>query len=174
MSLYNNVEQFALDVALAHTIIHGDAETSVETEGGLVDTFAKLMADLRAQAGDEFDTAAILQRLSALETKPAPVPVQTVTASRALVLNDASLYLAASSTDPITLTLPAQASVAWPANTEIFIQQVGIGQVTIAADSGVTILSEETLKTRKQGSPVTLKRLGVDTWVLFGSLEAAE
>tara|TARA_Y100001001_G_scaffold160000_2_gene181870 strand:- start:2786 stop:3307 length:522 start_codon:yes stop_codon:yes gene_type:complete len=172
MSLYNNVEQFALDVALAHLIIHGDENATAETEGGPVDSFAKLMAELRAAVGDEFDTAAILQRLTALESKPAPVPVQIVNASRALVLADASQYLAVDSAAAVTLTLPAQATVAWPDNAEIYIQQIGDGQVTIDA-SAVTIITEETLTTRKKGSPVTLKRLGADLWTLFGSLEGA-
>ncbi|WP_321346595.1 hypothetical protein [Halopseudomonas oceani] len=173
MSLYNNVEQFALDVALAHLIVHGDENTTVETEGGPVDSFAKLIAELRAAVSDEFDTAAILQRLTALESKPAPVPVQIVNASRALVLADASQYLAVDSAEAVTLTLPAQATVAWPENCEIYIQQIGDGQVTINA-SAVTIITEETLTTRKKGAPITLKRLGADLWTVFGSLEAAE
>ena len=172
MSLYNNVEQFALDVALAHLIVHGDENATADTEGGPVDSFAKLMAELRAAVGDEFDTADILQRLTALESKPAPVPVQIVNASRALVLADASQYLAVDSAAAITLTLPAQATVAWPDNAEIYIQQIGDGQVTIDAGA-VTIITEETLTTRKKGAPVTLKRLGADLWTVFGSLEAA-
>ncbi|MEB3733438.1 hypothetical protein ULF88_03185 [Halopseudomonas pachastrellae] len=79
--------------------------------------------------------------------------MQMVTASRALVLDDASRYLAAESADGVTLTVPAQASVTWPANVEIHIQQIGAGQVTISPATGVEIISEETLKTRKQGSP---------------------
>ncbi|MEO1819463.1 hypothetical protein [Pseudomonas sp.] len=173
MSLYNSVEQFEADVALAHQIIHGDENTSADTEGGPVASFAKLMAELRASVGEEFDTAEILQRLTVLESKPAPVPVQIVNTSRALVLADASQYLAVDSATAITLTLPAQATVEWPANAEIYIQQIGDGQVTIAA-AAVTIITEETLTTRKKGAPVTLKRLGADLWTLFGSLEAAE
>lgn len=173
MSLYNSVEQFETDVTLAHQIIHGDESTTVETEGGPVDSFAKVLADLRASVGEEFDTTEILQRLTALESKPAPVPVHLVTESRALILADASRYLAADSATAITLTLPAQATVEWPANTEIYIQQIGDGQVTIDA-STVTIITEETLTTRKKGAPVTLKRIGADLWTLFGSLEPAE
>ena len=173
MSLYNSVEQFEADVALAHQIIHGDVETSVETEGGPVDSFAKLMAALRDSVGEEFAAAAIMQRLTALEAKPVPVQVQIVNASRALVLADASQYLAVNSAAAITLTLPAQATVTWPDNAEVYIQQIGDGQVTIDA-SAVTIITEETLTTRKKGAPVTLKRLGADLWTLIGSLEAAE
>jgi len=174
MSLYNSVEQFEADVTLAHLIVHGDENATAETEGGPVDSFAKLMAELRAAVGDEFDTAAILQRLSALEAKPAPVPVQTVAASRALVLADASQYLAVDSAAAVTLTVPAQATIAWPDNVEIHIQQIGTGQVTLSAAGNVQIITEETLKTRKQGSAVTLKRLGEDAWTVIGSLEVEE
>lgn len=150
MSLYNNVEQFALDVALAHRIIHGDENTLVETEGGPVDSFAKLMAALRAM--------------------PVPAPVQPVNASRALMLADASQYLTVDSEAAVILTLPAQATAAWADNTVIHIHQIGNGQVIIDA-SAVAIITEETLKTRKKGSLVTLKRLGPDLWALSGSLE---
>tara|TARA_B100000749_G_scaffold112107_1_gene85587 strand:- start:20614 stop:21138 length:525 start_codon:yes stop_codon:yes gene_type:complete len=173
MSLYNSVEQFETDAALAHQIIHGDENTTVLTEGGPVDSFAKLLKYLRDTVTNEFDLAEVIQQIEALQVKPVAAPVQMVTASRALVLDDASRYLAAESADGVTLTVPAQASVTWPANVEIHIQQIGAGQVTISPATGVEIISEETLKTRKQGSPLTLKRLGENKWTVLGSLEAA-
>jgi hypothetical protein len=39
------IQQFMTDADVAHQIIHGDNTTSVETEGGLVDSFAKVMKD---------------------------------------------------------------------------------------------------------------------------------
>jgi len=45
MSLLNKVQQFLIDSDLAHKIVHGDASTEVQTEGGPVRSFAKLMAD---------------------------------------------------------------------------------------------------------------------------------
>ncbi|MEB3733439.1 hypothetical protein ULF88_03190 [Halopseudomonas pachastrellae] len=53
MSLYNSVEQFETDAALAHQIIHGDENTTVLTEGGPVDSFAKLLKYLRDTVTNE-------------------------------------------------------------------------------------------------------------------------
>lgn len=101
-----------------------------------------------------------------------PAPVMIVTESRPLDLTDASQYLAVDSVAPVTLTLTNQATTAWAPDTEIHIQQIGDGQVEIDGVA-VNIITEETLKTRKKGSPITLKRLGVDLWTVFGSLELA-
>lgn len=49
MSLINKVEQFNDDVDIAHQIVHGDATTTVPTEGGPVRSLAKLIADKDAE-----------------------------------------------------------------------------------------------------------------------------
>lgn len=48
MSLYDKVNQFVADADIAHQIIHGDTSTTVTTEGGLVPSFAKKLADSAA------------------------------------------------------------------------------------------------------------------------------
>ena len=174
MSLYNSVAQFETDVALAHQIIHGDDTTTVETESGPLDSFAKLIKTLRETVTEEFDLADVLLAIADLQARPVPAPVVTLTADRTLAAADASRYLAVDSTAAVTLTVPAQATVAWPDNVEIHIQQIGTGQVTLSAAGNVQIITEETLKTRKQGSAVTLKRLGEDAWTVIGSLEVEE
>jgi hypothetical protein len=45
MTLANKVTQFIQDADVAHAIVHGDENTVVQTEGGPVRTFAKLLAD---------------------------------------------------------------------------------------------------------------------------------
>jgi lysophospholipase L1-like esterase len=45
MSLKNKVSQFQTDADIAHDIVHGDAQKVVQTEGGPVRSFAKLIAD---------------------------------------------------------------------------------------------------------------------------------
>lgn len=98
----------------------------------------------------------------------------TVTVSRDMTPADAGLYLPVDSAAAVTLTLPGETDTAWPSGCEIHVQQIGGGQVELSPASGVTIISEETLRTRKQGSAVTLKRLSPDLWTVVGSLEAAE
>lgn len=45
MSLINKVEQFNTDSDIAHRIVHGDKDTVVDTDGGPVRSFAKLIED---------------------------------------------------------------------------------------------------------------------------------
>jgi hypothetical protein len=71
-----------------------------------------------------------------------------------------------------TLTVPADATVAWPVGTSISILQTGAGQVTVAGAVGVTINATPGLKLRAQWSSATLLKRATDTWVLFGDLSA--
>ncbi|WP_349616226.1 hypothetical protein [Azotobacter salinestris] len=48
-SLSSRVAQFEIDIEIAHQIVHGTAEESVDTEGGQVRTFAKIQAEYDAQ-----------------------------------------------------------------------------------------------------------------------------
>lgn len=99
--------------------------------------------------------------------------ITEATTSRTLALPDASKYIRCTSASPTTVTVPPQASVAFGAETEIIIEQAGAGQVTIAAGSGVTVNSPETLLSGKRYGVVTLKRVGENSWVLGGNLQAS-
>ena len=56
--------------------------------------------------------------------------------------------------------------------TAITILQVGSGQTTIVAGSGVTVNATPGLKLRAQWSLVTLVKRATDTWVVSGDLTA--
>ena len=99
------------------------------------------------------------------------VPIQPKTASYTLALGDT--YVRMNSTSALTLTVPTNASVAFPIGTQITVVAVNTGKVTVAAASGVTILTSETLKLRKQGSAVTLTKVDTDAWDLAGDVELA-
>jgi hypothetical protein len=75
----------------------------------------------------------------------------------------------------ITLTVPPQTSVAWPAGTYIEIMQGSSGQIAFAEGAGVTILANENLTRYTNGiyAVAALKRLAEDVWVVFGNLEPA-
>jgi len=63
---------------------------------------------------------------------------------------------------PVTATLPAQATVSWPANTVLPVLCLGAGTVTITAAAGVTINGTPlTLETSKGGS---LVRTASNVW----------
>ena len=71
-----------------------------------------------------------------------------------------------------TLTVPLNATVAYPIGAQINILQTGVGQTTVVATSGVTINSTPGLKLRAQWSSATLIKRAIDTWVLVGDLSA--
>lgn len=75
----------------------------------------------------------------------------------------------------ITLTIPPQSSVAWPADTYIEIMQASSGQIAFAEGAGVTILVNENLTRYTNGiyAVAAVKRLEEDVWVVFGNLEPA-
>ena len=70
-----------------------------------------------------------------------------------------------------TLTVPTNASVAFPVGSQINILQTGASQVTVGG-AGVTINATPGLKLRAQWSSATLIKRGTDTWTLVGDLSA--
>ncbi len=93
--------------------------------------------------------------------------------SYTLVLTDDNTVVRCDNATDFQLTIPTQADVAFPLGTIIQIRQVGTAQVTLVPAAGVSVLSPETLKTRKQGSTVALMKVGDDSWDLTGDLEVA-
>ena len=87
-----------------------------------------------------------------------------------LVLADRDKLVTLSNASAITLTVPTNASVAFATGTQVNIQQIGAGQVTVAGDTGVTVNGTGT-KTRAQWSAATLLKTATDTWTLIGDLE---
>ncbi len=76
------------------------------------------------------------------------------------------------SASALTLTIPANSSVAYPVGTSIDILQTGAGQVTVAGAAGVTVNATPGLKLRAQWSSATLFKRATDTWVVMGDLSA--
>ena len=90
-----------------------------------------------------------------------------------LVLADAGALVTMSNAAANTLTVPPDSAAAFPVGTRVDIGQDGAGQTTVAAGSGVTIRTPESLKLRKQWAKATLIKRAADTWDLEGNLEAA-
>jgi len=74
---------------------------------------------------------------------------------------------------PNTVTVPSNSSVAFVVGTQITVRQAGAGQTTIAAGTGVTINTPETLALKGQHSAATLIKVAADEWDLTGDLETA-
>jgi len=88
-----------------------------------------------------------------------------------LVLTDSAKFVTLSNASAITATVPPNSSVAFPTGTQVNLMQLGAGQVTVAAGSGVTLRSAGTLvKTSAQYAVATLLKIASDEWVLVGNL----
>jgi hypothetical protein len=93
--------------------------------------------------------------------------------SHTLELADKGIALETTNSSPVTITVPLNSSVAFPNGTQISVFQNGSGQVTFAAEGGVTINSDGgKLKIASQYSVATLVKRDTNTWYLFGNLSA--
>ena len=99
------------------------------------------------------------------------VTVSAQTAAYALVLTDAGKAVEITSASAANVTVPPNSTVAFPIGTIIEVDQLGAGQVTLVAGSGVTLQSAGALlKTRAQYSGVSLRKRAADTWLVVGDL----
>ena len=92
-------------------------------------------------------------------------------ASYTLLLTDAHNYVEMEVSSANVLTIPTNATVAFPIGTEIRVTQLGTGQTTITPDAGVTLRSISGKdKTTGQYSVATLFKRGLNEWYLFGDI----
>lgn len=91
--------------------------------------------------------------------------------SYALALTDAGGCVDCANAAPFTLTVTRDAIVTWIAGTIIEVCQYGAGAVTMAADTGVSLLSYLSyVVSGGQYTSVFLRYIGSNVWVLSGSL----
>lgn len=104
----------------------------------------------------------------------APAPVfNESTSARALGLADAGAYIRFTNAAASTVTVAAQSSVAWVADTEVHIRRAGAGNLNLAAGAGVTLNAPSggTLIMTDRMS-VTLKRVAENEWDVIGQTVA--
>lgn len=88
-----------------------------------------------------------------------------------LVLTDAQKLLTLNNAAAITVTIPTNASAAFPYGataTGIDFLQLGAGTVTFTPDTGVTLNGTPGLRTRAQYSGGTLLKVDINSWVIVG------
>ena len=90
-------------------------------------------------------------------------------ASGTLALAEAEQVVEVTSASAATITVPPNASVAFPLGTAITVRQTGAGAVTIAAGAGVTLRAPGSLVTKGQWASVTLQKRAADEWVVEGN-----
>lgn len=90
-----------------------------------------------------------------------------------LALGDANTFISTTNATGVTITVPANATVAFPVNTEIDFFQSGAGQLVFAPAATVTLLSTfNELKIAAQYGSASIKQLSANTWALVGMLTA--
>ena len=93
--------------------------------------------------------------------------------SDTLVLADEGKRIETTNGSATTITVPENASVAFPVGTQIDLMQIGAGQVTVVGASGAVVINGTPgLKLRSQWSAATLIKRFTNTWVLVGDLSA--
>jgi hypothetical protein len=86
------------------------------------------------------------------------------------VLTDGFKFVTFDNANAITVTIPTNASVEFPAWTQIDCQQIGAGKVTFGG-AGVTINSVGSNKSiAAQWVAVSLIKTATNTWTLIGNL----
>lgn len=94
-------------------------------------------------------------------------------ASYTLVLTDDSKLIDMNKATAQTLTIPTNATVAFPLGTQILVRQKGAGQVTVSPTGGVTLQGAgNEFKTQFQHSAIGLVKVATNIWVMFGDTEA--
>lgn len=95
------------------------------------------------------------------------------TSSHTLALTDANKLVEMNVATANNLTVPPNASVAFPIGTPIDISQYGAGVTTIVAGAGVTIRSANNwYKINAQFAAASLLKIAENEWYLFGNLNA--
>lgn len=97
--------------------------------------------------------------------------INTQTGSYTLVLTDKGKTVEMNVGSANNLTVPPNSSVAFPVNTYVNVVQVGAGQTTLVAGSGVTLRAYNAgLKLSGQWAVGTIYKRATDEWVCGGNL----
>ena len=92
--------------------------------------------------------------------------------SKTLALTDAGDFIITTSASATTVTIPTNASVAFPTGTEIDFIQKGAGALNILGDAGVTLngVSGGSTAITAQWGGATIKKIDTDEWVIVGKI----
>jgi hypothetical protein len=129
--------------------------------------------ELAAALGDDANFAASVTTSLGLKVDSLTPIVRKTESYTLSSLTERDDLIEMGSGSPLTLTIPADATLDFPIGTSIDILQTGAGQVTIAPVSGtVTVNATPGLKLRTTWSSCTLFKRAANTWVVYGDLMA--
>ncbi len=135
---------------------------STPAVGGAVDTVASSDGSITVTGTTSIDLAVTNKDVPNDQTGTTYTPVLT-DAGKTIWLENAAAT---------TLTIPTNASVAYPVNTTILVMQEGAGVVTVTGDTGVTVngvsAGSGAINNRYQGA--TLVKRATDEWIISGDI----
>lgn len=102
---------------------------------------------------------------------PAQLSESIITGNYTLVLADGGRVISADSATAIVITIPTHATVPLPIGTQILVQRLGVGAVSVEPAGGVTLNSPGTRRIlREQFGFAGLIKRGDNVWQLGGDL----
>lgn len=163
-------------LAVTTAKIADDAITTVKILDSNVTT-AKIAdsAITSAKIADGAIVNADINASAAIELgKLADATIVEESASRTLLLTDKNRFIKMTSGSANTVTVPTNASVAFPVGSQIHIIQYGTGKTQILPVSGTpTIYGTPGQFLRAQYSSATLLKCDTNIWMLMGDLSAS-
>ncbi len=160
----------AIETAKTEAIADATAQVNAILSGA--PAALNTLDELAAALGDDANFASTVTTSLGLKVDSL-TPITQKTASYTLsTLNHRDDLIEMGSASALTLTIPLNATIAYPVGTSIDILQTGAGQVTIAGTAGVTVNATPGLKLRTQWSSCTLFKRAENTWVVYGDLTA--
>lgn len=94
------------------------------------------------------------------------------TTNYTLVLGDDGIIIETNSTSAVIISVPLEATVAFPIGTKITIIRANSGAASVAGVSGVTVNATPGLNLRAQWSAATLLKRAANSWLLMGDLSS--
>jgi len=88
----------------------------------------------------------------------------TTTVSKTLQLADRDRVVSCNNTSNITITIPADGTVAFPVGSVVYINKVNTGAVQLAAEGGVTISRTGTLAFNEE---MFVRKRAANNWIVI-------
>lgn len=102
------------------------------------------------------------------------INAQTGTTYTFVASDQNNVFVTLSNASSIAVTIPTNATTAFPVGTVLNFVQTGAGQVTVSGASGATVVSNgatsATPKTRAQYSAGSAVQTSANNWLVFGDI----
>lgn len=159
-----NVPVFTDDAGTDHEFLFDTSGATLSAKSDFVDADDFLIFDSAASDAPKLLPGTEIAR------RTLDINAQTGT-TYTLVLADAGKKVTMSNASANTLTIPTNASVAFPVGTIIGVTMLGAGATTVDGDTGVTVngTSGGGAAISAQYTGVTLTKLATDTWLMEGN-----